>query len=40
MNKIIEKFLSQKSLRNKSALLALMVSLVETGIPWSGQSGQ
>ncbi len=38
MEKLIKKFLSDKKLRNKSALLALMVTLVESGIPWSGSS--
>ena len=37
MEKLIKKFLSQKSLRKKRFLLALIVSPIKIGATWSGK---
>jgi hypothetical protein len=38
MQKVIKKFLSCKKVRNRTALAGLIISLIDTGIPWSGQA--
>ncbi len=37
MEKLIKEFLSNKKIRNKESLIILAVTLLETGIPWSGK---
>ena len=37
MEKIIKAFLTSKKLRNNAALMALIVTVMNAGAPWTGK---
>jgi len=37
MKKIIKEILTNKTVRNSSALMALVVSVMSVGVPWVGK---